>query len=229
MDQTTDLISGVPKKVSAAIRLLDVAGPLFADRPFDVVSTREIAQAASVNLSAISYHFKNKEGLYEAIFQKIIEDLAPIRDAMSILVASRCEVIRDCQSAQRELVKTFIYGLIDAITHDNNPKWRMCLIMRELHSRGPCFDLVTKGHINVMHDIVGKFVAVIIGKAEADDAVKLMSQALIGICLHSALNEEFMCQRMGWNRYGPDEIQILKVATSQQIFAMLGIAETTKA
>ena len=50
-------------------RLLDAALALFAEQGFAKTSTREIALAAQVNISAISYYFGNKQGLYTALFE----------------------------------------------------------------------------------------------------------------------------------------------------------------
>jgi len=52
----------------ARIRLLDAALVLFADKGFAKTSTREIAQAAHVNVASISYYFGDKAGLYRAVF-----------------------------------------------------------------------------------------------------------------------------------------------------------------
>ena len=49
-------------------RLLDAALPLFANKGFSKTSTREIAQAAQVNIASISYYFGDKAGLYRAVF-----------------------------------------------------------------------------------------------------------------------------------------------------------------
>lgn len=49
-------------------RILQNALKLFALQGFEATSTRQIAQNSNANLSAISYHFENKEGLYKAVF-----------------------------------------------------------------------------------------------------------------------------------------------------------------
>lgn len=49
-------------------RLLHAALRLFAQQGFAKTSTREIAEAAGVNLAAISYYFGDKQGLYRAVF-----------------------------------------------------------------------------------------------------------------------------------------------------------------
>ena len=49
-------------------RLLSAGLRLFAAQGFAKTSTRELAEAASVNIAAISYHFGDKAGLYRAVF-----------------------------------------------------------------------------------------------------------------------------------------------------------------
>lgn len=47
--------------------LISAAMPLFAAKGLNGVSVRELASAAGVNLSMISYYFGGKEGLYAAV------------------------------------------------------------------------------------------------------------------------------------------------------------------
>ena len=56
------------ESTEARTRLLDAAMQLFAERGFSKTSTRAIADAAKVNISAISYYFGDKAGLYRAAF-----------------------------------------------------------------------------------------------------------------------------------------------------------------
>lgn len=51
------------------LRLLEAAESLFAERPFDSVSLREIAiKAGNGNNNAVQYHFGGKDELIQAIF-----------------------------------------------------------------------------------------------------------------------------------------------------------------
>lgn len=66
-------ISAPPKPLrsdgaEARTRLLDAAMRLFAEHGFAKTSTRDIAEAAQVNISSISYYFGDKAGLYRAVF-----------------------------------------------------------------------------------------------------------------------------------------------------------------
>jgi TetR/AcrR family transcriptional regulator, regulator of cefoperazone and chloramphenicol sensitivity len=48
-------------------RLLDAAMRLFTERGFAKVTVRDITAAAGANLAAVSYHFRDKAGLYEEV------------------------------------------------------------------------------------------------------------------------------------------------------------------
>lgn len=50
--------------------LLDVAAEIFVRKGYTAATTREICLAANTNITAIHYHFKNKAGLYRAIFSE---------------------------------------------------------------------------------------------------------------------------------------------------------------
>jgi AcrR family transcriptional regulator len=52
------------------IQILEVAEKLFANKGFDGTSIRDIASEAGVNIAMISYYFKSKENLLQAIFEK---------------------------------------------------------------------------------------------------------------------------------------------------------------
>lgn len=54
----------------ARTRLLDAALTLFANQGFAATSIREIAHSAQVNVSAISYYFGDKAGLYRAVYEE---------------------------------------------------------------------------------------------------------------------------------------------------------------
>ena len=80
-------------------KLLSAALDVFGRYGFDGTSTRQLSEAAGVNLQAIPYYFGSKEGLYLAVleraYQKIrsletrleLEDLSP-EDAMRTLIGS---------------------------------------------------------------------------------------------------------------------------------------------
>jgi AcrR family transcriptional regulator len=53
-------------------RILNSAERLFAGRGFHGTSIREVAQSCGVRQSLVQYHFKSKEGLFRAVFERRI-------------------------------------------------------------------------------------------------------------------------------------------------------------
>lgn len=56
--------------------LIDVARELFTQRPYDKVTTSEIAENAGVAYGLIAHHFDNKRGLYQAVLNEIAVEIA---------------------------------------------------------------------------------------------------------------------------------------------------------
>lgn len=54
-------------------RLLEAARRLFAERGFAKVTVRDITGDAHANLAAVSYHFRDKMGLYKEVLQQGIQ------------------------------------------------------------------------------------------------------------------------------------------------------------
>lgn len=73
-------------------RLLHVAIRLFAEKGIDAVSMRAINTAAgSKNKSAVHYHFGNKLGIVEAIFDMLSQDISPEFSGLMDRVEERAE------------------------------------------------------------------------------------------------------------------------------------------
>ncbi len=53
------------------LALIDAAGQLAAEKGFNAISTRAIAQLAGENIGSIHYHFGGKEKLFEAVIHSV--------------------------------------------------------------------------------------------------------------------------------------------------------------
>lgn len=67
------MTTATSKGARTKARILAAAGELFADRAFDAVSMRAIAQKARVDPALIHHYFDSKEGLFEAVVSAAID------------------------------------------------------------------------------------------------------------------------------------------------------------
>jgi AcrR family transcriptional regulator len=59
--------------------IIDAARKLFASRPYDQVTTSEIAKNAGVAYGLIAHHFENKRGLYLAVMNEIAAEISAVQ------------------------------------------------------------------------------------------------------------------------------------------------------
>ena len=63
-------------------RLLDAAEAIFAERGYELATTREIVARAGDTLGTLSYHFKNKEALLLEVLSRRFDEMQEQRRAM---------------------------------------------------------------------------------------------------------------------------------------------------
>lgn len=61
--------------------IIDAARKLFATRPYDQVTTTQVAKDAGVAYGLIAHHFENKRGLYLAVMSEIATEIAAAQTA----------------------------------------------------------------------------------------------------------------------------------------------------
>jgi AcrR family transcriptional regulator len=102
----------------AKTSLLNAAEALFAEREFDAVTTRDIANRARVNLALVHYYFGAKEKLFRAVLARRIEELSQ----------RRLQLLEDRRQSSpiipvAKIVEAFVLPLLEFATAGNRG-WR---------------------------------------------------------------------------------------------------------
>ncbi len=160
-----------------ATRILDAAGPIFADKGFERATVRDICQAAGVNLAGVNYYFRDKERLYiEAVKQaaKLRQSQVPMPQW------SACAPPAD---KLRQFVRTMLTRMIGT----EQAPWQARLMMREVFQpTSACRELAEeyfRPHFELLLSIVGELVPPEMAFHER----RRIADSVIGQCLHYRL------------------------------------------
>jgi len=93
-------------------KILAATEHILADRGFENASLRAITAAAGVNLAAVNYYFRSKEGLIQAVLTRRLEPIN--RERLILLEACERRAGRNPVPAQ-ELVRALIAPMVHAV------------------------------------------------------------------------------------------------------------------
>lgn len=119
----------IRKTESTRELLLDSAGELFAEKGFDGVSTRMIAERAGVKLSAIHYHFGSKEKLYR---EACLACHSRGRLTSIGMVLEENPMLMESPEGQAEAIRSTVFRSFHDHFTSNRPDWETKLVIREL-------------------------------------------------------------------------------------------------
>ncbi len=166
--------SGAPETHDARERLLLAGLRLFALQGYAQTSTRELAEAAHVNVAAISYYFGDKAGLYRAAFFEPLgctpgEDLA------------RCS---DPAASLDDAIRGFYAGFLEPLKQGDVSRLCMKLRFRELLEPTGLWDEELARGIQPMHDALLVVLCRHFGLAAPDADLQRLAVALAGLGVH---------------------------------------------
>lgn len=138
--------------------ILDAAEGYFADGGFNATSMREVAEKAGVNQALITYYFKSKRGLYEAVFSRRAQEMVDERDA---LLAGLLSEKPDSFTA-REVIAAYLKPQFDMLSSGEQGE-KFVRIQARLHNepeevafklRSDTYDEVTKKYIAALAKVL---------------------------------------------------------------------------
>lgn len=156
--------------IEARNRLLDAALVLFAQKGFAKTSTREIAQAAQVNIAAISYYFGDKAGLYRGVFQDPRSNPGPELDLVNGQFASLNDVLR-----------AVLLGFTEPLKQGHLVQSCMRLHFREMLEPTGVWQDEIDNTIKPAHLALVQVLCQHLGLVQADDDIHRLAFAIAGL------------------------------------------------
>ncbi len=158
-------------------RLLQAGLRLFAQQGYARTSTRELAEAAQVNVAAIGYYFGDKAGLYRAVFFEPLG--APEKD---IAAYSGSEL------SLPEALRGFYAGLLEPLRLGDTARLCIKLRMREMLEPTGLWDEELMHGIEPMHKALRAVLCRHFGVADSDDTpddeLARLAVCICGLAVH---------------------------------------------
>jgi AcrR family transcriptional regulator len=151
-------------------KLLEVAGPIFADRGYQAATIREICAGAGANVAAINYHFGDKLGLYTEVLQQSVR-------AAQLLVVHNAH---DPNTPPEEILRALIRARLRSINGKDLPDWHSRLLAHELAQPTPALrqlvDKLARPIFKRLLELIGGMV----GLPPNDDNTRLCAISVVG-------------------------------------------------
>ncbi len=157
----------------ARSRLLHEALRLFAAQGFAKTSTRAIAQAAKVNISAIGYYFGDKQGLYQSAYYEPIANYSPQ------LVAA--QIVDEKASLQQGLQAFFEHMLVPFEQDDEVVGDCVRLYLREMVEPTDLLQTIVEQRIIPLHKALSELITRHLKLKKPDDEVSRLVFAIIAM------------------------------------------------
>jgi TetR/AcrR family transcriptional regulator, regulator of cefoperazone and chloramphenicol sensitivity len=154
-------------------RLVEAGLRLFAQQGFSKTSTRELAEAANVNIASISYYFGDKAGLYRAVF------LAPMGSPADDIARFSAKGL-----SLQAVLRGFYEGFLEPLRHGDVARLCMKLHFREmLEPTGLWEEEITHG-IKPLHDALVRVLSRHLKLKRPDVEVHRLCVCLAGLGVH---------------------------------------------
>ena len=163
-------------------RLLHTALRLFAQKGFAKTSTREIAREAEVNISAISYYFNDKNGLYGACFSE------PMGGDSDDLVAICSTPGLTLEAARR----TCFSSVIEPLKQGEIVRQCIQLHMREMLEPTSQWAEELERDIKGPHRAIAELLCRHLKVDRADEDIHRLTFAITGLSMQLYVNQDFI-------------------------------------
>jgi TetR/AcrR family transcriptional regulator, regulator of cefoperazone and chloramphenicol sensitivity len=210
--------AGYPKGEETRQRILDAALKAFGEASFKAVTTRRIAQAAEVSLPTLQYYFGDKEGLYRACAETIVERYRQTTGAAA--QAARALSEDGAAETTRAQLKALIRALAGFLVGSTEAGRWAPFVARELRDPGPAFEILYESLWRPGVEIIARLIARTLGRPRNDPAARIQALLLISSLLAFQSGRSVSLRTMHWSTIGRKELAMVLSSLDAQIDAI---------
>ena len=178
-------------------KLLEVAGPIFADRGYQAATIREICLEAGANVAAVNYHFGDKLGLYTEVLQQSVRAVQ-VKAVQNVL---------DQNAPTEDILRTLIRARLRGISGEDLPGWHSRLLAHELVQPTPAFRQLVRNVARPIYRRLLELIGEMIGLPPNDDRSRLCAISVAGQVLAYVLPGPLLTEIWPELRMTPDAVE----------------------
>jgi AcrR family transcriptional regulator len=155
-------------------RLIEAAGPLFAEKGQKATTVRDVVDRARLNVAAVNYHFGDKDALYLCCVRAASEH------CMEVVPLPTWEPGTPPARKLRDFIEMFL----QRVAVDREPAWHAQLIMRELVLPTPACAEFAREFARPNYELLLGVLRELLPPEVPGEKVRLCAFSIIGQCLH---------------------------------------------
>lgn len=200
-------------------RILGTAMDVFGEVGFKAATTRRIADVAQVQLPAIQYYFHNKEGLYLACAQEIVQGY---RHHMGRAATQALAVLKGASDAAkaRAALRDLMEALVNLVVGADDTRHWAAFIARETSDKGPAYEILYENVWSPGAELTARLIARIRGEKRVSPLVRVQALLLISNAMALQSTNGMSRRLLGWSTIGEEERQTIMAALAAQIAAI---------
>lgn len=208
--------AGSARGEAARGRILAAALRAFGEKGFKAATTREIAQAAGVNLPALKYYFGGKEGLYLACAREIA---ARYEDRMLPAASAAAQALAApmTAAAARNHLKAVIGALAEQLMTDREGEVWTAFALREMADQGPAFDMLYAQLWAPGIELTAQLAARAQGRETPSEADRIQALTLISGLTAFSVARPVALRSMGWAELDQDRLRAIRQEIEAQV------------
>ena len=200
------------------LRLVRTAIHLFGAEGLSV-GTRAIAEATGAQMSAITYYFEGKDGLYRACAEHIAGEISrrigPALGDPDHLLGDNGDAEKSA-TAVCEILSRFTVVL----TADDTASMAR-FVVREQMNPSPAFKLIYDGAMRRVLDRLAALLQRVSGGVISDQSARVRAIALLGQVFAFRFALAAVLETTGWRKIGPAEIETIRATVLAHTRAVL--------
>lgn len=158
-------------------RLLESARELFVEHGFDKVTVRDIARSARANLAAVSYHFRDKLGLYMEIVREGLATMRALNHEMAAALP---------QASPEERLRHYVHTYLPHVVHADRSAWMYQLMRHEMANPTPAAPTIAEESIMPRVLYLAGLVRELLGPSATDSRTRRCVVSIQAQCLFYA-------------------------------------------